>query len=226
MDVDVCGVPCLVVYRGVDGRPDLTVALVAETADVTSATRALSRTIVLAAALSVIVMILVSQFVIRRVTGPLQRLVLFARELAPNDARRIAATADDEVGAVAVALNAMLDRLDGAQVALVRSEKLGLAGLMAARVAHDIRNPLSSIKMQTQLLRAQLQGDADGETMTASVLHDIEQVESVIRDLLELARPGELRLEPLVDQRGRPGTRYSQLRPGAATGRSRWTRVV
>src|SRR5438876_1000389 len=34
--------------------------------------------------------------------------------------------------------------------ALVRSEKLALAGVMAARVAHDIRNPLSSIKMQTQ----------------------------------------------------------------------------
>jgi two-component system sensor histidine kinase HydH len=50
--------------------------------------------------------------------------------------------------------------------------------------------------MQTQLMRARHQGDSEDDEMTASVLHDIEQVESVIRDLLELARPGELRLEP------------------------------
>lgn len=192
-----CGVPCLVVSRGVDGRPGSVVALVAETTDVGAASRAVSRTILLAAGLSVIVMVLVSQAIVRRVTGPLQRLVDFARESSPNDSRRIEATGDDEIGAVAVALNGMLDRLEQARVALVRSEKLGLAGLMAARVAHDIRNPLSSIKMQTQLLRARYQGDADAHEMTSSVLHDIQQVESVIQDLLELARPGELRLEPM-----------------------------
>jgi signal transduction histidine kinase len=89
----------------------------------------------------------------------------------------------------------MLERLERSQDALVRSEKLALAGLIAARVAHDIRNPLSSIKMQTQLLRDRLGADADDEAALTAVLDDIEQVESVIRDLLELARPGELRLE-------------------------------
>jgi signal transduction histidine kinase len=89
----------------------------------------------------------------------------------------------------------MLERLERSQEALVRSEKLGLAGLFAARVAHDIRNPLSSIKMQTQLLRAKASDREDTATFNA-VLRDINQVESVIRDLLELARPGEFMLEP------------------------------
>jgi signal transduction histidine kinase len=77
----------------------------------------------------------------------------------------------------------------------VKSEKLALAGLIAARVAHDIRNPLSSIKMQTQMLRARAGADPEDQESLTAVLHDIEQVESVIRDLLELARPGELRLK-------------------------------
>ena len=192
-----CGVPCLVVSRGVEGRPGHVVALVADTSDLTATSRAVSRTILLAAAASVVVMILVSQAVVRRVTQPLRQLVRFARDLSPNDSRRLPALGDDEINAVADALNGMLDRLGHAQAALVRSEKLGLAGLMAARVAHDIRNPLSSIKMQTQLLRSRLRGDADDEATLTSVLHDIELVESVIRDLLELARPGELRLEPV-----------------------------
>jgi two-component system sensor histidine kinase HydH len=79
---------------------------------------------------------------------------------------------------------------------LMRSEKLALAGLMAARVAHDIRNPLSSIKMQTQLVGARLRGDAETQAQVGAVLRDIQQVETVVKDLIELARPGELKRRP------------------------------
>ena len=190
-----CGAPCLVAVRPLDGRPGYTVALVAETSQLASATRAVARTILLTAALSGLVMVLVSQAVVRRVTAPLDRLVQFARGLSPDDRKRRAEVGENEVGALALAFNDMLERLEQAQDALVRSEKLALAGLIAARVAHDIRNPLSSIKMQSQLLRARPDLDPDDEAALTAVLRDIEQVESVIRDLLELARPGELRLE-------------------------------
>jgi signal transduction histidine kinase len=140
-------------------------------------------------------MVLISQAVVRRVTAPLDRLVRFVRELSPSDRKRRASVGENEVGALARAFNDMLERLEQAQDALVQSEKLALAGLIAARVAHDIRNPLSSIKMQTQLLRARPDLDADAVASLGEVLHDIEQVESVIRNLLELARPGELRLD-------------------------------
>jgi signal transduction histidine kinase len=191
-----CGAPCLVAVRRVQGRPELYVALIAETSELAIATRAVARAIFLGATVSVVVMLLVSQAVVRRVTAPLEKLVRFARELSPHDRRRRAKVGDDEIGALARAFNEMLDRLDQSQDALVRSEKLGLAGLIAARVAHDIRNPMSSIKMQTQLVRARLAGDEEEKATLTAILHDIEQVESVIRDLLELARPGQLKLEP------------------------------
>jgi signal transduction histidine kinase len=189
-----CGAPCLLVQSRVQARPDYVVALVAETADVAAATRTVARAILLAAVLSILVMVVVSQAVVRRVTAPLHRLVQFARDLSPGDSTRRAPVGDDEVGALAEAFNGMLDRLQQSQDALVSSEKLALAGVFAARVAHDIRNPLSSIKMQAQLLRGRLR-DADEEATLLAVLRDVDQVESVIRDLLELARPGDLRLE-------------------------------
>jgi signal transduction histidine kinase len=192
-----CGMPCLVAVRSVQGRPGYTVALLAETSALTSATRAVARTIILVAAASGLVMVLVSQAVVRRVTAPLDRLVRFVRELSPSTQRQRTEVGENEVGALAQAFNDMLDRLDKSQEALVRSEKLALAGFIAARVAHDIRNPLSSIKMQTQLLRARLGADPDDDATLTAVLHDIDQVESVIRDLLELARPGELQRESL-----------------------------
>ena len=145
-----CGKPCLVVYRRLTTRPDTLVAVVADTSEMAAATRRLVVTVLLGAAFSLGVMIVLGQVITRRVTAPI-----------------------DE--------------------ALVRSEKLALAGLMAARVAHDIRNPLSSIKMQTQLVGARLRGDAETQAQVGAVLRDIQQVETVVKDLIELARPGELR---------------------------------
>ncbi len=191
-----CGAPCYVVYRSVTGPPAAVVALVAETSELAAATRAMTRTIVVATGLGVLVMILVSQAVARRVTGPIERLVRFTRDVSAGDARRRAPTGADEVGRLGASFNEMLDRLDASRDALVKSEKLGLAGLLAARVAHDIRNPLSSIKMQAQLLRTRLRGEGHGPALDA-ILHDVAQVEFVIGDLLELARPGELRLSAM-----------------------------
>ncbi len=63
-------------------------------------------------------------------------------------------------------------------------------------MAHDIRNPLSAIKMQAQLLRTKLKpGEHDRETLN-TVLREIDRVEWVVKGLLDLASPGELHLEP------------------------------
>ncbi|HUK34239.1 MAG TPA: HAMP domain-containing sensor histidine kinase, partial [Vicinamibacterales bacterium] len=158
--------------------------------------RALTPTILVAATVSVLVMVIVSQVVARRVTAPLDALVAFARDVAPGGSAQRAQVGDDEVGRLAAAFNDMLDRLDRSRDALVRSEKLALAGLMAARVAHDVRNPLSSMKIQAQLLDVSLGDDAPRRKMLGAVLRDIQQLESVVRDLIELARPGELKREP------------------------------
>ncbi len=185
-----CENPCYVAYRLVSGRAETVVAVVGETSEVVAATRAIARGTVLTALASLVALILVSQFVARRVTAPLERLVDFAHGAGERSPGR-AAEGTDEVGRLGRAFNEMLDRLDQSQQKLVRSEKLALAGLLAARVAHDIRNPLSSIKMQTQMLQTRLRDD-DARTLITAVLHDVGQVESVIRDLIELARPGEL----------------------------------
>jgi signal transduction histidine kinase len=171
------------------------VAVIVETAATTAANRAVSRTILFAALASLAVLVVVSQLVARRVTAPIGRLVRFSQEVGAGSSAR-AATGDDEVGRLGGAFNQMLDRLDESKVAQVRNEKLALAGLFAARVAHDIRNPLASMKINAQLLESAVRGNERNLAAIDAVLHDISTVESVIRDLIELARPGELRLVP------------------------------
>ena len=192
-----CDAPCFASYRQVAGRPGVLVAVVAETTEVTAAIRSVARTILLTSLASLVALVLVSQLVARRVTAPLDQLVRFAQDTSAGSRSPGRARAgDDEVGRLGQAFNEMMDRLDASQSALVRSEKLALAGLIAARVAHDIRNPLASMKIQAQLLESRVKGDPRSGTLVNAVLDDISQVESVIRDLIELARPGEIRRMP------------------------------
>lgn len=191
-----CGFPCLIAFREVEGRPGTVVALVADASPLAAATRAVVRTMLATAALSLIMLVLVSQIVVRRVTAPLERLVDFVRTRGSDLSSERAPVGRDEVGALAEAFNGLLARLELSRSALVRSEKLGLAGLFAARVAHDVRNPLSSIRMQTQLLHARLAQDPEDREALASMLRDVDQVESVVRDLMELSNPGDLRRAP------------------------------
>jgi signal transduction histidine kinase len=195
-----CDVPCYVSYRAIVDRPGVVAAVVLESEESAAAVSVMSRTILLAALSSVLALIIVSQLVARRVTAPLEDLVRFTHDVS-GGVRGRASEGGDEVGRLGRAFNDMLDRLDASRSALVRSEKLGLAGLMAARIAHDIRNPLASMKINTQLLEKSVgirdQGSgarpADADLVNA-VLHDIAQIETVIRDLIELARPGEVTL--------------------------------
>ena len=188
-----CDVPCLVAYAPMMTRPGAWVAVVAETSERSAATGALTRTILLTAAASLLAMILVSHVVTRRVTAPIDALVAFTREVSAQGTSRRAPVGDDETGTLGAAFNDMLDRLDHARAAQVQSEKLGLAGLMAARVAHDIRNPLASMKMQAQVLAANAPAESlESEALTA-ILRDIRQIETVVLDLIELARPGNVR---------------------------------
>ena len=191
----VCEHPCFVSYKKIADRPGTTVAVIVETAESAAAFRAVSRSIMLAALASLVALVAVSQFVARRVTAPIDELVHFSQEVGGGTSRR-AREGDDDVGRLGRAFNHMLDRLDESKVKKLRNEKLALAGLFAARVAHDIRNPLASMKINTQMLEATVKGDAKNAALVNATLHDISQVESVIRDLIELARPGELRQVP------------------------------
>ena len=193
-------VPCgqATCYAAVDvvhARPELLVAVVDRGTELAAASRGTVRTVVTGGIVGLVLLLVVSQFVGRSVTLPIERLVAFTQSAGDDASVDRAAEGGDEVGRLGRAFNGMLNRLAESRRAIVRHEKLALAGLFAARVAHDIRNPLSSIKMQTQLLQNRLHGTGDEKTMAslAAVSSDVRQVESVVRDLLEVARPGEVR---------------------------------
>ena len=188
--------PVFASYRAVSAQPGTNVAVLKDTSDIEQANATLRNTIVGAAAISLLVMLGAGQLVARQVTAPITQLAAFDERVSTSHPKERAAGGSDEVGRLGAAFNGMLERLDAAQAAGVSAEKLGLAGLMAARVAHDVRNPLSSIKMQAQLLNASLAPGSESREMTEAMLTDIGQVESVVGGLLEVANPRGLKRAP------------------------------
>ena len=79
---------------------------------------------------------------------------------------------------------------------LQRSERLAVIGKMAAGVAHELRNPLSSIKGLTLLLKSKLASDSDGVEAADTLVREVERLNRSIGELLDYAKPGRLLLEP------------------------------
>ena len=85
-----------------------------------------------------------------------------------------------------------------------KNEALKMLGLFTTGIAHEIRNPLTSVKGFVQILSKRLSTEAENARVFKLVLREIERLESLIRDLLVYARPSKPNLEkvpvePIVD---------------------------
>lgn len=77
------------------------------------------------------------------------------------------------------------------QQLILNSEKLSLAGRLAAGIAHEVRNPLTAIKGFLKLLGAELNNHAYLEIIKS----EMDRIESILTELLVLAKPQDLKLE-------------------------------
>lgn len=79
-----------------------------------------------------------------------------------------------------------------------RLDRLASLGEMAASVAHEVRNPLASIKTSVQLLLDDLRENAipqeNAREAVSVVLKEVERLDGIVRDLLLFARPRQLHL--------------------------------
>ena len=87
----------------------------------------------------------------RRIFEPIQRLQLGTRSVAAGDfTERLAESGGDEIGELVSSFNRMTDRLEEAQREVVRKKRLEAWSEMARQVAHEIKNPLTPIKLSVQ----------------------------------------------------------------------------
>ena len=100
----------------------------------------------------------------------------------------------DEISTVAKAFNTMAWQLKDLIDRTVRAEKLAVLGQFATGVAHEVRNPLATMKTTVQALTRKEQ-DGERKVLLDDMGHQIDRLSRVVNDLLAYGRPGEANLQ-------------------------------
>lgn len=146
----------------------------------------------------VVSLIVIGQWLARRVARPLKQLEERMVAVATGRLAELEMTTNDrEIASLTEAFNHMLHELELRQGQLVRSEKLAALGTLLSGVAHELNNPLSNISTSCQILAEEV-----GAGRTAFETEMIEQIDAetwrarrIVRSLLDYARDREFRRE-------------------------------
>ncbi len=124
------------------------------------------------------------------IARPLEKLAAQAKVLPAGEIMPVGGGAE---------LDHLVDAMNRMLAEVRRTERLAVMGRMAAGVAHEIRNPLSSMKMTVQMLR---EGVQDREPYNL-LLREIERLELTAAELVGLSQPlrkERVRLDTVVDE--------------------------
>jgi signal transduction histidine kinase len=99
---------------------------------------------------------------------------------------------EDEVGRLSLAFQRMTDRLEESVRRAELSQKLAAVGELATYLSHEIRNPLSSIRLSLQSLHRDLAAGfipQDSTRVIEIALGEVKRLDGVVKAVLEMGRP-------------------------------------
>jgi nitrogen fixation/metabolism regulation signal transduction histidine kinase len=133
----------------------------------------------------------------RRITHPIVELTEATQRVAEGDfSIQLLTRRNDELGSLIRSFNSMVQDLEKSRAALVRSEKISIWQNMAEQLAHEIKNPLTPIKLSAErvLRRWQSSPDNIGEILESSMMAIIQETEGLsilLNEFRTLSKPME-----------------------------------
>jgi signal transduction histidine kinase len=88
--------------------------------------------------------------------------------------------------------HALYERAFELQKQLDQSRHLATLGSFAAAIAHDIRTPLTSVKMNLEMLRERIGNDEEGRECTALALEELARMNNYVSGMLDFVKPVQL----------------------------------
>jgi signal transduction histidine kinase len=189
--LDVGSEPVIALVRPIPPRSDPRAARLLITASLKDA-RDAARRAALGMGLAVLaagaLLVLLQYYLVRSITQPISGLVAMANEIAAGRRDvRAAPAPHGELQALGTALNDMTAKLASYESELADRSRLAALGEMSARIAHEIRNPLTGLKLHLQLLDERA-SPAD-KTTVRRLLDEVGRLELIVASSLSLTRP-------------------------------------
>ncbi len=128
----------------------------------------------------------------RRLLRPLERVTERAKAVAGGDfTPQTPHESSDEIGDLSRTFEAMVAEIARVNQELLESERLATIGKMAAHVTHEVRNPLSSIALNLELLEEELPSEGEARTLFVAIRREVERLTELTEQYLSVARRRE-----------------------------------
>jgi signal transduction histidine kinase len=140
----------------------------------------------------------------RTITRPVRSLIAFTEEIAGGRLEaRVRVQSEDEIGILARSFNRMAADLEASRSQLIRAEKEAAWREMARQIAHEIKNPLTPMRLATGLLKKAYADRSPElpqifEQTTDTILTHIEALRRIAADFSAFAGVARSRPEPLT----------------------------
>lgn len=115
--------------------------------------------------------------------------------------RRALAARLEELRTANAALVDRNARLTALQSDLMQRDRLGAAGRLVAQLAHEIRNPIASLRNCLELIRRRVEGDPEAREFADLAIDELLRMHELAEQMLDLNRPrdpGAQRCRPVV----------------------------
>ena len=198
-------VQSIAVYQPIDASEEprySALVAVAPLGDAAAAARSAARWLGLAMLAATAILGAILLALVRNITRPLAQLSAFADRIAAGEREhRIELPRADEIGALGESLNTMMQRLAGYESRLASRSRMSALGEMSARLAHEIRNPLTGLKLHLQLLAERVDDRESGRV--ERLLTEVQRLELLVSSTLMLGGEQPLvqaptRIRPLI----------------------------
>jgi len=154
--------------------------------------------------------LLIGMALSERVIRPLITLGEATRKIAEGDfSFRVLAPREDELVFLTQSFNRMIRKLEASRSKLVQTEHVAAWQVIAQRLAHELRNPLTPIKLSAQRIqRKALRGHLDNDMVSKAVeliLREVDGLDKLLQDFREFAGGGPpkistLSLRPILEE--------------------------
>jgi two-component system, NtrC family, sensor kinase len=134
---------------------------------------------------------------IRRVLRPLGAVTRRARDVAAGDlSPRPVANTGDEISELASAFESMVGAIAAMREKMLATDRLATIGKMAAHVTHEIRNPLSSIALNIEMLEDEASNwSAEAKLLLSAVQKELGRLTGLTEQYLSIARHSAAKIE-------------------------------
>ena len=127
----------------------------------------------------------------RRFTRSLVHLADAADAVSHGDlSRRADEKGPPEIKGTARAFNSMTESLSRTLQKLSQREAVAAVGEFAASLAHEVRNPLTAVRMDLQLTRHKVEGQPEAQALVDHALSEIDRLNNSVSGALRVARSG------------------------------------